>query len=238
MTDTKIREDARKAMFAAVGAPVLVGKTVSEKLTSRFTDANTKATDFRAKFLKDARSEFEKWATEGESLVKKLQDGEALEDLTQRVDVDQFQQQVGKLRTQLEDIIESWRSNFMPDSERATKVTIEVEEAPKTATKPAAKPAAKKPAAKKPAPRSQRQEASGEDGCQASCQKASSEDGNQASRKAGRQEASCQNSCQASRQKDDGCQENRLTRSSRDLLQEEERERFGAPVLVDAHNFL
>jgi len=157
MTDTKIREDARKAMFAAVGAPVLVGKTVSEKLTSRFTDANTKATDFRAKFLKDARSEFEKWATEGESLVKKLQDGEALEDLTQRVDVDQFQQQVGKLRTQLEDIIESWRSNFMPDSERATKVTIEVDEAPKTATKAVAKkPAAKKPAAKtaaKPAAR-------------------------------------------------------------------------------------
>jgi len=157
MTDTKIREDARKAMFAAVGAPVLVGKTVSEKLTSRFTDANTKATDFRAKFLKDARSEVEKWATEGESLVKKLQDGEALEDLTQRVDVDQFQQQVGKLRTQLEDIIESWRSNFMPDSERATKVTIEVDEAPKTATKPVAKkPAAKKPAAKtaaKPAAR-------------------------------------------------------------------------------------
>lgn len=154
MTDTKIKEDARKAMFAAVGAPVLVGKTVSEKLTSRFTDANTKATDFRVKFLKDARSEFEKWATEGESLVKKLQDGEALEDLTQRVDVDQFQQQVGKLRTQLEDIIESWRSNFMPDSERATKVTIEVDEAPKTATKPVAKkPAAKtaaKPAAKKP----------------------------------------------------------------------------------------
>lgn len=152
MTDTKMKEDARKAMFAAVGAPVLVGKTVSEKLTSRFTDANTKATDFRVKFLKDARSEFEKWATEGETLVKKLQDGEALEDLTQRVDVDQFQQQVGKLRTQLEDIIESWRSNFMPDSERATKVTIEVDEAPKTATKPVAKkPVAKKPAAKKPA---------------------------------------------------------------------------------------
>ena len=149
MTDTKIKEDARKAMFAAVGAPVLVGKTVSEKLTTRFSDANTKASDFRAKFLKDARSEFEKWAAEGESLVKKLQDGEALEDLTQRVDVDQFQQQVGKLRTQLEDIIESWRSNFMPDSERATKVTIEVDEAPKTAAKPAAKkPAAKKPAAK------------------------------------------------------------------------------------------
>ncbi|MDH5504854.1 MAG: hypothetical protein OEY98_12625, partial [Acidimicrobiia bacterium] len=157
MTDTKIKEDARKAMFAAVGAPVLVGKTVTEKLTTRFSDANAKASDFRAKFLKDARTEFEKWAAEGESLVKKLQDGEALEDLTQRVDVDQFQQQVGKLRTQLEDIIESWRSNFMPDSERPTKVTIEVDEAPKAVTKPvakkpatktAAKPAAKKPAAK------------------------------------------------------------------------------------------
>jgi len=151
MNDTKIRDDARKAMFAAVGAPVLVGKSVSEKLSSRFAEVNTKASDFREKFLKDARSEFEKWATEGETLVKKLQDGEALEDLTQRVDVDQFQQQVGKLRTQLEDIIESWRSNFMPDSERATKVVIEVDEAAKPAAKTAAKPAAKKPAAKKPA---------------------------------------------------------------------------------------
>ncbi len=147
MNDTKIREDARKAMFAAVGAPVLVGKSVSEKLSSRFAEVNTKASDFRGKFLKDARSEFEKWAAEGETLVKKLQDGEALEDLTQRVDVDQFQQQVGKLRTQLEDIIESWRSNFMPDSERATKVVIEVDEAAKPA---AAKPVAKKPVAKKP----------------------------------------------------------------------------------------
>jgi hypothetical protein len=142
MNDTRIREDARKAMFAAVGAPVLVGKTVSEKLSSRFAEVNSKASDFREKFLKDARSEFEKWAAEGETVVKKLQDGETLEDLTQRVDVDQFQQQVGKLRTQLEDIIESWRSNFMPDSERATKVIIEVDEA--------SKPAAKKPVAKKP----------------------------------------------------------------------------------------
>ena len=148
MTETNIKEEARKALFAAVGAPVFVGKAVGEKLSERFADANTKATDFREKFLKDARSEFEKWATEGEALVKKLQDREALEDLTQRVDVDQFQEQVGKLRHQLEDIIESWRSNFTPDGQKPTKVTIEVEAAPKA--KPAsakAKPAAAKKAA-------------------------------------------------------------------------------------------
>ena len=159
MTETTIKEEARKALFAAVGAPVFVGKAVGEKLSERFADANTKATDFREKFLKDARSEFEKWATEGEALVKKLQDREALEDLTQRVDVDQFQEQVGKLRHQLEDIIESWRSNFTPDAQKPTKVTIEVEGAPKAKTAPAkAKPAAAKKApatkataAKKPA---------------------------------------------------------------------------------------
>ena len=150
MTETKIKEDARKALFAAVGAPVFVGKAVGEKLSERFTEANTKATDFREKFLKDARNEFEKWAAEGETLVKKLQDGEALEDLTQRVDVDQFQEQVGKLRHQLEDIIESWRSNFTPDSEKPTKVTIEVEAAPKAKPAPAA---AKKAPAKKAAPK-------------------------------------------------------------------------------------
>ena len=151
MTETKIKEDARKALFAAVGAPVFVGKAVGEKLSERFTEANTKATDFREKFLKDARNEFEKWAAEGETLVKKLQDGEALEDLTQRVDVDQFQEQVGKLRHQLEDIIESWRSNFTPDSEKPTKVTIEVDAAPKAKPAPAAakKAPAKKAAAKK-----------------------------------------------------------------------------------------
>lgn len=150
MTETKIKEDARKALFAAVGAPVFVGKAVGEKLSERFTEANTKATDFREKFLKDARNEFEKWAAEGETLVKKLQDGEALEDLTQRVDVDQFQEQVGKLRHQLEDIIESWRSNFTPDSEKPTKVTIEVGAAPKAKPAPAA---AKKAPAKKAAPK-------------------------------------------------------------------------------------
>lgn len=151
MTDIKIKEEARKALFAAVGAPLSMTKTVSGVIHERIADAKPKATDMRDKFLKDARTEFEKWATEGETLVKKLQDREALEDLTERIDVDQFQEQVGKLRTQLEDIIESWRSNFTPDADKPTKVTIEVEEAKKPAAKTAAKKPAAKTAAKKPA---------------------------------------------------------------------------------------
>ena len=153
MTDMKVvREDAKKALYAAVGAPFAVTKKVGERITDRMAEVNTKVIDLREKLSKDARTEFEAWAAEGQDIIKKLQDRSVVEDLAGRVDVDQFQEQVGKLRGQLEDMIESWRSNFLPEDERvAERVKIaDAKVAPKTtaARKPAAKKPATKPAAK------------------------------------------------------------------------------------------
>ena len=158
-------EAPKKALYAAVGAPVAVGKKVSEHFGSRYSDTNTRIADARAKFITDAKAEFEVWVTEGESLVERVSDRTVVDDITSRVDVDQFQEQVGKLRHQLEDMLENWRTNFLPekDEEIAPVEKIVVKEAPaakpaakkpaakKPAAKAAAKPAAKKPAAKKPA---------------------------------------------------------------------------------------
>ncbi len=154
MTEMKqMRDDAKKALYAAVGAPFAVGKKVSERITDRFAEVNTKVIDLREKLTKDARDEFEAWAAEGEQIIQKLQDRSMVEDLTGRVDVDQFQEQVGKLRTQLEDMVESWRSNFLPEDEVAAKPAAKKPAAKTTAAKkPAAKTtAARTTAAKKPA---------------------------------------------------------------------------------------
>ena len=137
--------ETKKAFYAAVGAPLVTMKRagdalkeVSEKLTDRFGDMSDKLSE-------DARNEFDLWADEGEKLVSKVSEQKVVEDLTARVDLEDIQERVGKLRDQLEDILASWRESFSP-SDAVEKLVVEVEK------KPAAKkPAAKKPAAKKPA---------------------------------------------------------------------------------------
>lgn len=127
---TEMREDAaktatavgtagKKAAFAVIGAPVVAKK--------RLTKASTK-------WRKTARKEFDAWVTEGERLTAEVRDGKVVDDIKEKVDFDQLQGRVEKLRDQLEDVLASWRSNFKPAE---------------TAKKPA--PAAKKPAARKPA---------------------------------------------------------------------------------------
>ena len=147
-------ESPKKALYAAVGAPVAVGKKVSEHFSGRYSETNTRIADARSKFITDIKAEFETWVTEGETLVERVSDRTVVEDITERVHVDQFQEQVGKLRHQLEDMLENWRTNFLPEKAEEVAAPIEkivVKEAP-AAKKPAAKkPAAKKPAAKKPA---------------------------------------------------------------------------------------
>ena len=149
--------DAKKALYAAVGGPMVTVKRageqlkeLSDKLTDRFGEVSDKLTD-------DARKEFDLWADEGEKMVNKLSEQKVVEDLSARVDIDEIQERVGKLRDQLEDILSSWRDSFAPHDE-VEKPVVEVEKKPaakKTTTaakKPAAKTApAKKPATKKPA---------------------------------------------------------------------------------------
>jgi len=139
--------ETKKAFYAAVGAP-LVGlkrtgdalKELSDKLAERFGDMSEKLTG-------DARKEFDLWADEGEKLIGKISEQKVVEDLSARVDLDEIQERVGKLRDQLEDILTSWRESFSP-SETVEKPVVEVEKKP-VAKKPAAKTAAaRKPAAK------------------------------------------------------------------------------------------
>jgi hypothetical protein len=146
--------EAKKYIYAAVGAPVVVAKSTQE----RVEEIRSKIEENLKSFGTDAQKRIDTWATEGETTVGRLTDAKSIDELTTRVDFDQVQEQVNKLRDQLEDLVATWRSNFRP----ATEAPAKVEEKPasaaakkpaakKPATAAAKKPAAKKPAAKKPA---------------------------------------------------------------------------------------
>jgi len=143
--------EAKKYIYAAVGAPVVAAKSTQE----RVEEIRTKIEEKRKSVSTDAQKRIDTWATEGESTVGRLTDARSIDELTTRVDFDQVQEQVNKLRDQLEDLVATWRSNFRPATEAPAKVEEKVTEAAAkapAAKKPAAKkPAAKKPAAKKPA---------------------------------------------------------------------------------------
>jgi len=137
-TATEIREVAkdrtddlagtsRKTAYAVMGAPVVAGRRIA---------------DYAGKFGKTLQKEFDAWVAEGERLSGELREAKMVSDIKERVDFDQLQGRVEKLKDQLEDVLANWRETFTPGGDK--------EEA---ATKPAAKKAAvaKKPAAKKPA---------------------------------------------------------------------------------------
>ncbi len=150
---------AKNVLYAAVGAPVVAARKVSDTVGNLRVKMNEEAGDY----TKIATKTVEDWAKEGEKLVSRVADNEKVEELASRVDLDQAKEQVGKLRTQLEDMLDTWRSSFRPEK---TVTKVEVTETTKptakssTAKKPAAKsstakkPAAKKSAAKKPAAKS------------------------------------------------------------------------------------
>jgi hypothetical protein len=133
-----IADTTKKVLFAAVGAPVVAARKLSERVT-----------DMSGKLTEDFTKEYDLWAKEGEKVVTKVTDRKAVEefveDIGAKMDFDQIQEQVGKLREQLDDMLSNWRSSFRPATEKVEPV--------KAAAKPAAKPAARKTttAAKKPA---------------------------------------------------------------------------------------
>ena len=156
--------EAKKYLYAAVGAPVATAK----RAQARVAETRTKLDSSRKSFTSDLHKQLDEWASEGEGFVTKLGDSKAIDELNERVDLDGMQEQVSKLRDQLEDLLETWRSNFRPADKPAKiteKVAVEAEAKPATKTasnstasksttsKPAAakKPAAKTTAAKKPA---------------------------------------------------------------------------------------
>ena len=134
----------KKVLYAAVGAPVVAARKLSERVT-----------EMSGKLTEGLGKEYDLWAKEGEKVVTRITDRTAVEefveDIGARVDFDQIQEHVGKLREQLDDMLSNWRSSFRPTTEKAQPV-VPAAKATTAAKKPAIKKtttAAKKPAVKK-----------------------------------------------------------------------------------------
>ncbi len=130
---------AEKAAYAAVGAPVVVGRQIA---------------DYGTKVGSNLRKEIDTYVEEGEALAAKLRDGNLVDEVKDRMDIDQLQDRVERLRDQLEDVLANWRDSFRPEEEEAP-AEEKAEKKPAAAKKPAAKKTtAKSTAAKKPAAKS------------------------------------------------------------------------------------
>jgi hypothetical protein len=130
-----MKDQAQKAMFAMVGAPVVVSRQLAE-VGARMSD--------------NIEKEYEVWVDEGAKLTRQVRKSDVVEELSHRVDVEQLQEQVERLRDQLEGALGQWRETFRPEKEEAESRPAT---APKTKTAPKAKAApkttAKKTTAKK-----------------------------------------------------------------------------------------
>lgn len=126
---------SKKTAYAVMGAPVVASRRIA---------------DYAGKVGKSIQKEFEAWVAEGERLSGELREGKVVSDIKERVDFDQLQGRVEKLKDQLEDVLTNWRETFMPGGDKAEVEKPKATKKP-AAKKPAAKTAAKKPAAKKPA---------------------------------------------------------------------------------------
>jgi hypothetical protein len=125
---------AKNVLYAAVGAPVVAAR----KLTDQVNEIKGKVSKETTSYTKVANEAIDGWAVEGEKVVSGIRDGKVVEEISQKVDLDQAKEQVSKLRDQLEDMLATWRQSFRPEKAEDNG----------PADKTAAKPAAKKPAAK------------------------------------------------------------------------------------------
>ena len=120
-----VTDASKKAAYAVIGAPSVAKKRLGSD-----------------KWRKGARKEWDAWVAEGERLTGQVRDAKVVEDLKDKVDFDQLQGRVEKLRDQLEDVLANWKATFKPEEKKAAKPA---------AKSPAKKPAAKKKASTKPA---------------------------------------------------------------------------------------
>ena len=137
--------ETRDVLYAAVGAPVVAVRKVGKQVA----DWRERMSEGTNSYSKSAEKTIEGWAAEGKKVVDQISNGNVVEEISSKVDLDQAKEQVGKLRDQLEDMLDTWRASFRPVKAEPAPATQPAQPA---ASKPAAKkPPAKKPAAKKPA---------------------------------------------------------------------------------------
>lgn len=131
---------ATKAVYATLGAPVVVARQVRE--------LGEKIATYSDKLADTASARFDDYAREGEKVAKQLRGNNVVEEIQHRVDLDKVTDRVEKLRDQLEAAMQSWRESFTPGETKpaARKVTVEVEETVKSAAA-AGKTTATKPRA-------------------------------------------------------------------------------------------
>ena len=134
---------AKNVLHAAVGAPVVVARKVSDQVSTLSGRVHKE----RANYTKATAKTTDSWATEGEKFVNRVREGKVAEEISSKVDRDQAKEQVSKLRDQLEDMFATWRTSFRPEKAEEVKEAAK----PPTKTTAAKKPAAKSTAAKKPA---------------------------------------------------------------------------------------
>jgi hypothetical protein len=119
---------SKKATYAVMGAPVIAGRRIA---------------DYAGKVNSRLQKELDAWITEGERLSGELREGKVVTEIKERVDIDQLQGRVEKLKDQLEDVLTNWRETFRPgEDEKEAKKPAAKKKAP--AKKAAAKEAAEK----------------------------------------------------------------------------------------------
>jgi len=111
---------ARKAAYAVVGAPVVAGRKLKET-TGKLTGS--------------ARKEFDAWVAEGEQMTARLRERDVVEEIKERVDFDELQDRVERLRDQLEEVLTTWRETFMAQDAPSAAEDAEKKEAPAAAPK-------------------------------------------------------------------------------------------------------
>lgn len=123
-TVAEMRETAQKTAYAVVGAPVVAGRRIA---------------DYTGKLGRSAQKQLESWVTEGHKITAQLKERKVVADLREKVDFEQLQERVEKLRDQLEEVLANWRENFKPADEPAAAPAEKTEKPKASAGTPKAK---------------------------------------------------------------------------------------------------
>lgn len=105
------QEAALRMLYAAIGAPVVVGQ---------------KAKDFGRSVFND--SSFDDFESAGREFTGHLQESKVIEQLQDSMDMEQFSDKVDGLRDQLESLLSNWREQFDATVKSPDSVKIEVED--------------------------------------------------------------------------------------------------------------
>lgn len=127
----------KELLYAAVGAPVVAARKVGDKVSG----IRTRLSEGAGEYGRAAERAIGAWAAEGEKVWERVTDRRMVDELTAKVDLDQAKEQVTRLRDQLEDMLDTWRSSFRPEGSapRAGGPTPKTTAAP-AGTEPAPEP--------------------------------------------------------------------------------------------------